>query len=122
MQVPKHDVTDFEIAKKCLDTQDSYAWENTAQDRREELIRWLEGKVRDLEVRSWVLSRTLPKALQAGAMGCHQAVRAYQQHSYNWAYEYVIELHCSVGPKKKRKFNSSTTSTTTTDSDAGAGQ
>ncbi len=70
LQEPTKDVTDYEIAKKCLDDHDSYAWERTAQDKRDDSIRWLEGKVRELEVRSWVLSRTLPKALQAGALRC----------------------------------------------------
>ena len=122
LQEPTKDVTDYEIAKKCLDDHNSYAWERTAQDKRDDSIRWLEGKVRELEVRSWVLSRTLPKALQAGALRC------IRQPGLSTAQPYCGQrLRCSVGPKKKKKVNSSaasttTTTTTTTDSNADAGQ
>jgi hypothetical protein len=67
LQAPNQDTSDFEIAKKRVETDNSPAWEQLNQEQRDEKIRWLEGKVRELEVKSWVTSRTLPRAQQAGA-------------------------------------------------------
>lgn len=70
LQAGDHEPLDSEIAKHCLEAENSYAWEQADADGREEKVRWLAGKVRELEVKSWVLTRTLPKALQAGMVQC----------------------------------------------------
>ena len=67
-QASNQDVTDDGIAKKCLETANSYSWEHAEQDKRDDQIRWLAGKVKELEVKSWVTSGTLPRALEAGAL------------------------------------------------------
>lgn len=67
-QASNQDVTDDGIAKKCLETANSYSWEHADDDKRGDQIRWLAGKVKELEVKAWVTSGSLPRALEAGAL------------------------------------------------------